>query len=138
MESHHYRGTPDLPGLVLALELVEGAKCRGLAFHVDPDNADEVMQYLRARELVSDAYTEVVRSIGFDEGGASDAICYVMNQSHHQYAGRLTLPQQAAMILRANGTAGPNTEYLFNTHESLRSLGIVDEELEALVGMVKA
>lgn len=137
MESHHYRGTPEVPGLVLALDPQEGASCRGLAFHVDPGNAGEVMSYLRGRELVSDAYSEVVHEISFDEGGQAEAVCYVMNKAHHQYAGALSLLERAAMIIRSSGTAGKNTEYLFNTYNSLLELGIEDVELEELVMLVK-
>lgn len=137
MESHHYRGTPEAPGLVLALDPLPGASCRGLAFHVDPGNAREVMSYLRGRELVSDAYCEVVREISFDEGGRDEAVCYVINQAHHQYVGEMSLLDKAAMIMRSSGTAGANTEYLFNTFNSLLELGIEDAELDELVELVR-
>ncbi len=137
MESHHYRGTPALPGLVLALDPLTGASCRGLAFHVDPADADEVMAYLRGRELISDAYREVVHEIEFGDGVQVSAVCYVMNQAHHQYRGGLSVLEQAEMIARASGSAGANTEYLFNTFASLRELGIEDAELAELVELVK-
>ncbi len=135
--SLHYRGTPEVPGLVLALEADIGAECRGLAFHVDPENADEVRAYLRQRELVSYAYNEVVAPIQFEDGGSVEAVCYVMNQAHDQYVGVIALAEKAAMIARSSGSAGSNAEYLFKTFESLRELGIEDGELEELVGLVR-
>ena len=96
------------------------------------------MDYLRGRELVSAAYREVIRAIVFDDGGQADAVCYVINRDHPQYCGPLSLAEKAVMIGRAAGTAGPNTDYLFNTHDSLAALGIIDEELEELVRLVRA
>ena len=52
--SHHYRGTPGRPGLVLGLD--RGGACRGLAFRVAKQNADAVMTYLDERELIGYAY----------------------------------------------------------------------------------
>jgi len=55
MWSIHHRGTPEEPGLVLALDLEDRASCRGLAFHVSRDHAAATLAYLRERELVSSA-----------------------------------------------------------------------------------
>ncbi|HAY49272.1 MAG TPA: gamma-glutamylcyclotransferase, partial [Thalassospira sp.] len=48
--SHHYRGTPENPGLVLGLNA--GGECVGNAFRIAPENWNAVKAYLDERELV--------------------------------------------------------------------------------------
>jgi cation transport protein ChaC len=138
MESHHYRGTPEKPGLVLALEEAAGECCHGLAFQVAPGNGKEVLAYLRGRELISDAYLEVVRPVTLDDGARVEAVCYVMNLSHHQYRRGITAGEQIEMILQARGSAGPNTDYLFSTAETLLALGIEDAAIAELAREMRA
>ena len=58
MTSIMYRGTPDAPGLVLALDLDAAGSCTGVAYHVPAGSAEATLAYLRERELVSYAYDE--------------------------------------------------------------------------------
>nr|MCU0831318.1 gamma-glutamylcyclotransferase [Rhizobiaceae bacterium] len=51
-----HRGTPERPGLVLGLD--KGGSCKGIAFRVTADRRDAVVDYLRARELVTNVYRE--------------------------------------------------------------------------------
>ena len=136
LTSIHYRGTSDAPGLVLALDPDHRGECHGVGFRVAADLAADTMAYLRERELVSSAYIEQTHPITFHGGGVADAVCYVIDQSHEQYAGGLSIEAQAVIIAKAAGSAGPNDEYLFNTAEHLTELGISDPELERLVALV--
>ncbi|MEX2518485.1 MAG: gamma-glutamylcyclotransferase, partial [Paracoccaceae bacterium] len=52
LDSITYRGTPDFPGLVLALDEEPGAFCEGVAYRAPSALRDDVHEYLRARELV--------------------------------------------------------------------------------------
>ena len=137
MSSVHYRGTAESPGLVLALDPDPVGECHGLGFRVAPDHADETLDYLRERELISSAYIEQCHPISFHDGGKAKAVCYVMDQTHAQYRGDLSIEEQAVIIADAAGSAGPNDEYLFNTVTHLIELGISDTELERLVALVK-
>ncbi len=137
MSSIHYRGTEDDPGLVLALDPEDGSECHGVGFRVADDIAAGTLAYLRERELISSAYLEQRHEIQFRDGSAAQAVCYVINRDHVQYAGGLSLRDQADIIARAKGSAGPNTEYLHNTVLHLEELGIADLELEQLAAMVK-
>lgn len=137
MSSIHYRGTTEAPGLVLALDPDHAGECHGVGFRIAPERADETMGYLRERELISAAYVEERHPISFHAGGKAEAVCYVMDQGHHQYRGGLGLVDQAAIIADAVGSAGPNDEYLFNTVAHLIELGISDPDLERLVALVK-
>lgn len=138
MRSIHHRGTPDAPGLVLALDRAAGASCRGVAFQVAPEHAAGALAGLRARELISSAYLEQRHRVQLDNGESVVAICYVVDQQHVQYCGGLALEEQARIIARASGGRGSNREYLFNTVEHLRALGINDPEMEMLALRVRA
>lgn len=137
MTSIVYRGTPEQPGLVLALDADPGAQCRGVAYHVPPHEAEATHAYLRERELVSYAYDEELVLLTLEDGRVVTAVAYVSNRSHPQYSGGLSLAEQAAVIARAVGPRGPNADYLLKTVDSLESLGLHDPDLVALAGLVR-
>ena len=56
MRSVHHRGTPEAPGLVLALDRDAGGRCHGVAFQVTPGAEADTLAALRDRELISSAY----------------------------------------------------------------------------------
>ena len=124
MWSIHYRGTPKNKGLVLALDKVQGAVCEGLLFRVRAKNVDKVLAYLRKRELISEAYLEVIIDVELVSGEIVKAYTYIVNRQHEQYAGSLTIEDQAIIINSAKGSIGPNNEYLFNVTRCLRDLNI--------------
>jgi cation transport protein ChaC len=140
MSSVHHRGTPERPGLVLALDRAEGAHCDGLVFRVEAAHVPHTVDYLRARELVSSAYLETRLEVALHETAArlTDVLTYVIDPKHDQYRGDLALEEQAQIIARATGGRGPNDEYLYNTALHLRDLGLGDADLDWLVGRVRA
>ena len=137
MHSIHHRGTEDRPGLVLALDAAEGAHCDGLALRVPSGAEAAVMDYLRARELISSAYIEEQHPLDLRDGRRVDAVAYVIDPHHVQYCGKLELEEQAQIIARAVGGRGPNSEYLFNSAAHLDELGIADAELTWLAERVR-
>jgi len=138
MRSVHHRGTPEEPGLVLALDRTPRGTCSGVALRAAPDRADEVLAYLRERELVSAAYLEKRLPIRLADGRSVEAVTYVIDPRHVQYCGTLELEEQARIIAAAHGGRGPNSEYLHNTFAHLRELGIDDPDLEWLSRRVRA
>ncbi len=138
MSSIHHRGTPDLPGLVLALDAREGASCTGLALRVEAGHEGETLIRLRARELVSSAYLERQLPLGLADGRQVEAVAYVVDQDHDQYRGALSLEEQARIIAGATGGRGPNDEYLYNTSTHLSDLGISDPDLDWLATRVRS
>ncbi|RBI72691.1 gamma-glutamylcyclotransferase [Roseovarius sp. TE539] len=138
MRSIHHRGTVENPGLVLALDAVEGAQCHGVGMSVSPCKRNEVIEYLRERELVSAAYLEKRLPIRLADGRSVEAVTYVIDPRHVQYCGTLELEEQARIIAAAHGGRGPNSEYLHNTFAHLRELGIDDPDLEWLSRRVRA
>lgn len=136
MRSIHHRGTPEHPGLVLALDEAEGAWCDGVAFEIDARIAEETLEYLRARELISAAYLEAVHPIALADGRQVQAVTYVIDRAHEQYCGGLSLDAQARIIATAVGGRGPNTEYLHQTAQHLAQLGLRDADLDWLSARV--
>ena len=137
MASIHHRGTPDAPGLVLALDATHGASCTGVVFRVAETDAERVLAEVRDRELISSAYVERRLPVRLADGGERTALCYVIEKDHPQYQGDLTLERQAAIIASAAGGRGPNDEYLFNTVRHLTDLGIDDPDLSWLASRVR-
>jgi len=129
--SHRHRGTEAQPGLVFGL--VHGGSCRGMAFEVEDRLWPEVVDYLRERELDKGVYREQLRPIRVDGVGAADALVFLVDEKHAQYAGRLEIAEQARLVRAAQGESGRNTEYVIETAKILASLGIRDRYLDELV-----
>ena len=128
--SYHYRGTEACPGLVLGLDT--GGSCEGIAYEVAACDWPETLGYLRQREQVTMVYQETSLPVELSDGRTIEALTYVADGSHEQYAGRLDLDHQIEMIAKAEGCAGPNRDYALNTLAHLREEGIKDELLETL------
>jgi glutathione-specific gamma-glutamylcyclotransferase len=130
--SFHHRGTQQHPGLVLGLD--DGGACRGIVFRVARGNADATLSYLREREQVTDVYVEAMKPIGLLDGSSREleALCFIVDRGHPQYAGRLSLQRQAALVRAAVGRSGANIDYVLNTVRHLEEEGIHDVELMAL------
>jgi cation transport protein ChaC len=112
------------------LGLDRGGSCIGLAFRVPGDLRDEVMAYLRERELVTHVYREKLLPISLPNGERAEAVSYVVDRRHGQYAGALHAEEAAAHVRGAVGQSGPNAEYVLNTVDHLKALGIRDHWLE--------
>ncbi len=130
--STHHRGSEARPGLVLGLD--RGGTCDGIAYRVAPALRAETISYLRAREQVSGVYRETYAPVQLLGGRDEEvtAVTYVVERAHPSYARRLAFGRQVDIIRGAHGLSGPNVEYLVNTSEHLRALGIRDRNLERL------
>lgn len=129
------RGSPDRPGMMLALE--PGGCCSGVAYRIAPDAVDTELKSIFMRELMTGSYKPRWVRLETDRGPAR-ALTFTANRNHISYAGRVPLDQVAAHMAHAEGGLGTCREYLFNTTEHLRELGIIDTGLEALTKMVRA
>ncbi len=135
--SHHYRGTPQRPGLVLALEPAEGAVCVGMALRLPEADRAAILADLRARELVSYAYAEHLVPLDLADGRRVEALAYVVRAGHPQHATGLAPEEKARIIAGACGARGANADYLANTVAHLEALGIADPSLAALSTAVR-
>ena len=132
-----HRGSPERPGLVLGLD--RGGACRGLAYRVAAAARGEPLQYLRAREQVTAVYRETIRSVTLlgNPERRVDALIYIVDRGHRQYAGKLTLDQRLHHIRQGHGQSGPNRDYVLATVTALEALGCRDEELHLLAERLK-
>jgi cation transport protein ChaC len=131
-----HRGTREKPGLVLGLD--RGGACRGVAFRVAPEDWDGVVAYLREREQVTAVYLERMREVRFADGSAGEALTFLVDRAHDQYAGKLDEETQFRIVADAHGQSGDNRAYVINTAAHLAELGVADAVLERLARRLKA
>ena len=84
-------------------------------------------------------YLETVRTVwlaGNPERSVR-AVCYVVDRSHPQYAGRLTLEQQLHHVRQGHGNSGANRDYVLDTVAALETLGVCDRDLHLLAERLK-
>jgi cation transport protein ChaC len=129
--SHVHRGTPERPGLVFGLDA--GGSCRGAAFRVAAERSEATRRYLREREQVTSVYVETVKAIELvDTKERTEALCFVVDRKHLQYAGALDFERQVELIVGGEGRSGKNPDYLESTVRHLEEAGIADPELSRL------
>ncbi|QDZ11784.1 gamma-glutamylcyclotransferase [Devosia ginsengisoli] len=132
--SHHHRGTVEQPGLVFGL--TRGGSCRGMVFEVADADWPQVYAYLQEREQVTAVYRDVMRPVHLADGRTIGALAFLVDERHEQFAGRLSLDQQLAMVRAGVGLSGRNIDYVLNTARHLRELGIRDRQLMALADLL--
>jgi len=123
-----HRGTEREPGLVLGLD--RGGSCFGVAFRVEENDRQETLDYLRARELVTNVYLERVMPVVLPDHRKVNAVTYIVDRAHRQYASAMTAGAAATIVRHAAGQSGTNIDYVINTLAHLRDMGIRDHWLE--------
>jgi cation transport protein ChaC len=134
--SVHHRGTYERPGLVLGL--APGGAVRGMAYEVAPADWDGVYAYLREREQPTETYYETTRYVRLADGRRVEALVFLSDTAHPQWAGRLSLERQAELISGSTGLSGPNVDYLKDLVAHLREMGLRDPSMERLLHLVEA
>lgn len=132
--SHHHRGTVERPGLVFGL--TRGGSCRGMVFEVAATDWSAVYSYLQEREQVTSVYRDVIRPVRLSDGRTVPALAFLVDERHEQFAGRLALDQQLAMVRTGIGLSGRNIDYVLNTARHLHELGIRDRHLMRLADLL--
>jgi cation transport protein ChaC len=66
-----------------------------------------------------------------------EALCFVVDRAHPQYAGRLTLDEQLHHVRQGHGHSGANRDYVLSTVQELEALGFRDPELHLLAERLK-
>ncbi|MGI9491549.1 MAG: gamma-glutamylcyclotransferase [Geminicoccaceae bacterium] len=126
-----HRGTRERPGLVFGLD--RGGACKGFAFNVATDDEADVIDYLDARELVTDVYRRKRLMITLENGRVL-AWCYVVRRDHPQYAGRLPEDELLKIIENSEGRSGHCRDYVLSTVAHLEALGVNDATLKSVSG----
>lgn len=128
------RGTPEAPGLVLALE--RGGSCAGFAFRIPRECVGDFMLPLWRREMQYGSYLPRWLAC-HTRKGIRRALGFAINPQASGYCGHLDEADRVECILRGRGIYGSSADYLFNTVKSLQELGIHDRGLLRLAGHVR-
>ncbi len=129
------RGSPEHPGLMLSLE--PGGSCSGVAYRLASRAAATELDVLWRREMFTMAYRPVWTTAR-TPGGPEPAIAFSANREHERYAPGLEDDAVARYLATGAGHMGRCCDYLFDTVDHLRQLGIRDRRLEALDAKVRA
>lgn len=133
--SVHHRGTYERPGLVLGL--AAGGAVVGAAYRVAAEDWAQTYAYLIEREQPTETYVERRVWVTLDDGRRVEALGFLSDRSHPQWAGKLTLEQQAQLIAGASGLSGPNVDYLRDLVVHLREDHACDPFMERLLARVE-
>ncbi len=129
------RGTPEQPGLVLALD--RGGSCSGMAFRLDAEGADEHLDVLWRREMAMNSYRVAWLPCTLIDGRRVEALAFVMRREAPTYTGKLGDPIVRRVFGCATGRYGTTLEYVSRTVAALRECGMPDRALESLLQRCK-
>ncbi|RDE09913.1 gamma-glutamylcyclotransferase [Pelagibacterium lacus] len=130
----HFRGTPERPGLMLAL--ASGGSCEGMLLGIDDESEAQSLRTVLRRELVAHELSGNACWIEVDtEQGREQALTFYANPIGTELAD-LTLEEQARRLARAAGAAGSGAEYLLRTVQGLARFGIHDDYIWSLQRLV--
>ena len=123
------RGSPDAPGLVLALD--RGGSCQGMAFRIPAAKLERELLMIWRREMVMGSYRPRWVRVRTAAGEVT-ALAFTIKRDHPNYAGRLSEAKVAATLATCHGFGGTGAEYLFETVDCLTQHGIHDPHLVRL------
>ena len=130
-----YRGTPDRPGIMLAMD--RGGACRGVVFRLPPDAVEASLIPLLRREMPIKRDTIPARWLTVRTAtGPVRAIAFPISRSNPAYLPGLTEEQVVGALATAAGERGSMAEYLHATVSHLEQRGIHDRYLWRLQELV--
>lgn len=134
---NYWRGTPDLPGLMLSLD--RGGSCAGVAYRLPDQDQHAAILRMLYREIAYHEDLPWLRWVTVRTAeGPVRALAFYCAPSSHPDLVRLPLDDQAQRLARAAGFMGSCAEYLYNTVSHLEALGIRDRYLWDLQARVAA
>ncbi|MEZ5777577.1 MAG: gamma-glutamylcyclotransferase [Paracoccaceae bacterium] len=135
LRQHRFRGTPERPGLMMALD--RGGACRGVLYELPADDLAGQFDRLFRREFTVKPITNMPRWVRAEsDAGPVAALAFVMNRASPLYAGRLPPDAVAEVLAVACGHVGTGAEYLLNTVTHLEARGVHDRGLWKLQQLV--
>jgi cation transport protein ChaC len=132
--SHRLRGTPEKPGLVMGL--CQGGSCWGVAFRIAARRVQSTLRELWHREMVNSVYEPRMVTVKFGRRTVQ-ALAFVADKHHHQFAGHLGVVRTARMVAQGCGMRGNNLDYLANTVAHMDELGLPEGHLHRVLARAK-
>ncbi len=129
ISSTRYRGTPELPGVVLGLD--RGGSCHGVVYRMKPGLEVEIVEALYQREMPNHVYTPKLLPVRLADGRQVEAITFVARRNHPSYL-KLSRDEVVRRLSSCRGGRGHNRDYAINTWHALREWGIEDAGLGAI------
>ena len=134
--SVEHRGTFEQPGLVMGLD--QGGSCLGRAFLISEARAPEIIDQLNQREMITGAYLSAMQPLRLATDEQVEGICLIVRKDHPQYAPHLEMNTVVELVRHARGNRGTNLEYVLNTVDHLREMGLPDAHLDRLAERLEA
>ena len=131
------RGTPEYPGLALGLEEHTDASCDGIVYQLNSLSTEVDLEATWRREM----YTAIYQPIWIDvetDVGKLQAISFVVDREHPQYAAGLNRDEAASIIASGEGENGSCSDYFLNTARELAAIGCIDSQIDALNVLVES
>ena len=133
-----YRGTPERPGIMLAMD--RGGSCRGVVFRLPPDAVHENMLKILRREMPikrANFPSNSARWISVQtKGGPLRALAFPISRQSDAYLPGLTTEMVVKAIATAAGERGSMAEYLHSTVTHLEQRGVHDRYLWKMQNLV--
>lgn len=124
------RGSPELPGRMLALE--KGGRCEGIALRFREDKLDEELGMIWTREMVGGVYRPQWVNVTLADGNVIRAIIFAADTGNVLYEKDASPETAAPLIAAASGSLGSNKDYVIHLNESLLENGITDDYIQKL------
>lgn len=134
---YRFRGSPETPGLMMALD--RGGQCKGMLYALPEAALEAELHKLlrRERSMVPSAFPWRWIDVVTAEGMVR-AVTFAMNRRSGRYISGLSDDELAGVLATACGWRGSMAEYLFSTVSKLEELGIHDRNLWRLQELVAA
>jgi cation transport protein ChaC len=134
MRSRVNRGSVDCPGLVFAL--VSGGCCKGMAYRIPRERAQEELDRLWLREMPTAMYDPKWLPCRTESGNVA-ALAFTLNRASPGYTGTVSDELMLQVLRNARGRFGTTLDYLLHTAHCLDGCGIRDRAVERLVALAR-
>lgn len=131
------RGTPDCPGLWLALDEAPDGFCDGVALRLPHGAWEEETTILWRREMISGVYRPAWLMLETAEGPLPSCV-FLSNPSHDRYAEIVPHESKIAALAQGAGSLGTCRAYLYDLAAGLREYGLSDAYIDRLECEVRA
>ncbi|MEM7466214.1 MAG: gamma-glutamylcyclotransferase [Pseudomonadota bacterium] len=133
--SPDHRGTPTKPGRVLTLRKAANVHCVGMAYQVEREDKQEILDYLDVRE--SGGYSRQIVNIVLDTKDDVGALTYIALPDNPHAVAREPDAELLSLVKSRHGPSGSNLDYVLNLSAALQEKNIHDPVVENLAAQLR-